>query len=405
MKVLHTSDWHLGQEFYNYDRIEEHKSFLNQIKNIVAEEKPDVLMVCGDIYHNGTPSNATMTLFTEHLLEIANTHKGMKTIITAGNHDSSSRLEITRKLWELADVNVVGKIEKVDDIVNLDRLIIPVNNASNEIIGYIVAMPHVFPQAYPLMTTDTPRDEREKMFWEALNTRLHEINTENLPVVMMAHMAITGSDTIGHDLTRGNMDYEDISNIKVDFDYLALGHIHCPQDIKGANARYCGTPIPVSFDEDYKHSVSIVEVDKGCKPTIRTIEINNPIPIITFPKEAKEFEDVLKELENLKDEKIYLRLNVKLTDVAPTNARERIVQTLKDKQIRFCTIKWEREHQEQTEEIESLNIEEVQQISPIELAKRYYREKFNSEMNDEYVEMLDFAIQEVNKDKNANAES
>ena len=100
MKILHTSDWHLGQEFYSYDRTEEHTSFLNQLKQIVADENPDVMVVSGDIYHNATPSNTTMKLFTDHLIQIQDECPSMKIIVAAGNHDSSARLEMTRNLWK-----------------------------------------------------------------------------------------------------------------------------------------------------------------------------------------------------------------------------------------------------------------------------------------------------------------
>ena len=96
-------------------------------------------------------------------------------------------------------------------------------------------------------------------------------------------------------------------------DYLALGHIHCPQDIKGSHhhARYCGTPLPVSFDETYPHSVSIIELEKGAEPQISTREIENPIPLVTLPHDPTPFEDALKLLEEYPEEKpAYLRLNV-----------------------------------------------------------------------------------------------
>ena len=114
MKILHTSDWHLGQELYCFDRTEEHLSFLSQIENIVKEEQPDALVVSGDIYHNSTPSNSVMRMFSDALLKIANVNPQMKIIITAGNHDSSSRLEITRNIWQRLNVEVIGGIEKVD---------------------------------------------------------------------------------------------------------------------------------------------------------------------------------------------------------------------------------------------------------------------------------------------------
>ena len=118
MKILHTSDWHLGQELYCFDRTEEHLSFLSQIENIVKVEQPDALVVSGDIYHNSTPSNSVMRMFSDALLKIANVNPQMKIIITAGNHDSSSRLEITRNIWQRLNVEVIGGIEKVDGEVH-----------------------------------------------------------------------------------------------------------------------------------------------------------------------------------------------------------------------------------------------------------------------------------------------
>lgn len=402
MKIIHTSDWHLGHEFYDYDRTEEHVAFLEQLCDIVGAEQPDVLVISGDIYHTGTPSNSVMTLFTNYLVKIAlagNSNGGhMKVVVTAGNHDSSSRIEISRQLWQQIDVEVVGHIAKKDGVIDFDRLIIPITDATDKKIGYVVAMPHVFPQSFPPVSPDTPREERQKAFWEALNARLNQINTDKLPVVMMAHMAITGSDISGHDESRGGMDYVDIATIPVDFDYMALGHIHYAQNVQGTRARYCGSPVAVSFDESYEHSVSVVEVHAGQEPIIETREIVNPIPLITIPENAASREMVLKALEKLPDnEKVYVRIHVKFEDSQSGLIKEQAIEKIKNKQARFCTIKWERNDKPQDSgQVSNLQLEEIRDMSPLEIAKLHYEQLYNIPMSDDMIDMLNKIITEIN---------
>lgn len=400
MKILHTSDWHLGQEFYSYDRTEEHTSFLNQLKQIVADEQPDVMALSGDIYHNASPSNTVMKFFTDHMLEIQAACPSMKIIATAGNHDSSSRLEITRNLWKKFNIEMIGRIEKEDNEINFDRHIIRVNNSDGKTIGFVVAMPHVFPQSFPLVNEDTPREQRQQAFWQELNSRLNQANPDKLPVVMMAHMAISGCNITGHDESRGGMDYTPIDSISVDYDYMALGHIHCPQNIKSENkyARYCGTPIPVSFDEDYEHSVSIVELASGAESKVKTIKIDNPIPLVTIPKNAASFKDVLEELVAISNDKqMYVRLNIKFDQDVPRLIREQAIEVLKDKQARFCTIKWERPQAAAgTSRQVQIATEEMLTKSPLDIAKLHYERVNGTEMGQDMIDKLNEVINNIN---------
>ena len=396
MKILHTSDWHLGQEFYSYDRTEEHEAFLSQLREIVADEQPDVMVVSGDIYHNATPSNTVMRMFTDRLDAIRRACPAMQVVVTAGNHDSSSRLEVTRTLWDHLGVHVIGKVEKKEGQVDFDRHIIGVTDKEGVLCGYVVALPHIFPHSFPLVNEDTPREQRQSAFFQALADRVKEVNVAGLPVVMIAHMAITDSDITGHDEVRGGMEYTDISELKVDFDYLALGHIHCPQQI-GERGRYCGSPIPVSFEENYEHSVTIVELDKhGAIPEPRKIKIENPWPLKTLPKEALPFEDALKELSAFPDDqKAYIRLHVKLTDIAPHNAMERAAQATEGKLCRFCSFKWER-NQEQTARKHTFeDVEQMKSHSPLEIADLYYENKFGQPMEEDLKAMLAQVVKEV----------
>lgn len=164
MKILHTSDWHLGHTLYNYDRSREQQDFLHQLAAIVRNEKPDVMVVSGDIYHYSTPSAATQKMYTEGMLNIHKAYPAMAIVVTAGNHDSSSKLEIDSSLWQHFGVKVIGNIERDRENVNLAKHIIEIKDEKEEVKGYVVAVPHVYPQNFPMLDTDTPREERQSRF-------------------------------------------------------------------------------------------------------------------------------------------------------------------------------------------------------------------------------------------------
>ena len=100
MKILHTSDWHLGHTIYNYDRTEEQAEMLRQIEEIVKAQKPDVFLLCGDVYHTSQPSNAVQTMFANSLVKIHEANPGMTIVITAGNHDSGTKHDIFARRGE-----------------------------------------------------------------------------------------------------------------------------------------------------------------------------------------------------------------------------------------------------------------------------------------------------------------
>lgn len=392
MKIIHTSDWHLGQELHSYDRTEEHTAFLEQLSGIVANEQPDALIVSGDIYHNATPSNTVMRMFTDQMDRIRRACPNMQTVVIAGNHDSPSRLEISATVWNHLGVHIIGRIERQkDDTIDFHRHIIPINGK-----GFIVALPHVFPQNYPLTEEGIPREERQHAFMQAMDKIVKEMNIEKLPVVVAAHLAITGSETQGHDLTRGGMDFVETSELGIDYDYLALGHIHCPQNIENGKVRYCGSPYPVSFDESYPHSVSVVEINATDEtPNIRTIHINNPWPLRTIPKKAVPFDEAIEMLTTYpSDEKAYIRLHVQIDTLAPPNALEKAHQATKEKAARFCCFKWVRDERKDEEQRTTIDVEQIKQLTPVEIADRYHQDEFGKPLDNELKNMLEDIVKQ-----------
>lgn len=262
MKIIHTSDLHLGQIIYrHYDRDDEHDRYFARLADLCVAERPDALIVSGDIFDIQQPSAAAWRRFTDHFVALHRRLPSMKIIITAGNHDSPSRLHAHRRVWEEIGTTIIGLPPAAD----LDRL--PAGWESD----YIISLPGGYVVAIPFMAA-----ERPEMLQHLLDT-VAARNTADLPVVMTGHLAVSGSDITGHDFDIGRIRTTALPNLGTGYDYLALGHIHKPQTLghpadcmaeeaeyPAPVARYSGSALHVSCDEAYPHTISIVEIDRHC---------------------------------------------------------------------------------------------------------------------------------------------
>lgn len=395
IKLLHTSDWHLGHTLYNYDRTEEQMAMLLQMVNIVREHKPDVFLLCGDVYHTPQPSAAVQTMFTNALVEIHDANPDMTIVITAGNHDSGTKHDIFRTPWKALKVYTVGKAPTQpprgeEKKCWYDEFVIEIPRK-----GYVIAVPYV-----------NERNMPEGLFQELLDI-VNEKNADNLPVVMMAHTTVRGCDFAGHEnilrqgsaqgseYAVGGIDAYDLEEMGTGYDYLALGHIHHGQFIHSGNhnVRYCGTPIPVSFDENYKHSVSIVEIaEHGERPTVEEIEIDPHRPLVTLPTEGvATWEDAKELLENYpNDIEAYIRLNVEVDDLLPAEANAEALMICEEKKCRFCVINSRRKNANRRE-AKVMSVQEFKTEEPIGIAERYAEDKgieFDSDLRELFNETL-----------------
>ena len=393
-KIIHTSDWHLGQNFYGYDRSEEQADFLRQMVDIVRQQQPDVLLVSGDIFHTAAPSSAAVTLYVNAMLDIHNACPKMAIVVIAGNHDSASRLQCDSRLWELAGVRVLGGIARDSEgLADLDRHIIHVKGK-----GIVAAVPFAYPASFPLVNDEhVGSDQRQPVYFQSLLDHVNAQNPAQLPVVLMAHLAVNGSDFTGHEV--GMMECVEVGVLGNGYDYAALGHIHRPQDVS-ERARYCGTPLAVSFDEQCEHSVSIVEIDAhGSMPRVTTERIENIKPLRTIPAGPPvDFEAALEQLQVLvPDERAYVRLNVLVDRYLPNGAQERAALAVADKQCRFCEIK-KTAIVEASHAVRQMTMEEFNHKHPIEVAQQFYLEKYQREMTDEEKEMFNYVYRLVQEE-------
>ena len=409
MKILHTSDWHLGHTLYNYDRTEEQQAMLEQMVSIVEEQKPDVFLLCGDVYHTPQPSAAVQTMLSDGLVKIHEANPQMTIVMTAGNHDSGTKHEIFQTPWKALKVYAIGQLGKAANKreqnharmesaeheqarlkgkEDLDEHIIEVSGK-----GWIVAVPYANERNIP------------EGFFQQLLDRVAERNTKNLPVVMTAHTTVKGCDFTGHDhateYTVGGIDSLELDEMGEGYDYLALGHIHHEQFVHSGkhNVRYSGTPLPVSFDEIFTHSISIVEIGKhGEMPAVKEIEIQNPHPLVTLPTDGlATWEEAKGLLSKFPDDiPAYIRLNVEIEDFLPVEANAEAASLTEGKQCRFCCINAKRKAVSQND-VKVLTVQEFQEEKPIEIAKRYAEYEgisFDEEMQTMFNEVMDMVADE-----------
>ena len=420
MKILHTSDWHLGHTLYNYDRTEEQRAMLEQMVSIVEEQKPDVFLLCGDVYHTPQPSAAVQTMLSDGLVRIHEANPQMTIVMTAGNHDSGTKHEIFQTPWKALKVYAIGQLGKAAnkreqnharmESAEQEQARLKGKEDQDEHIievpgkGWIVAVPYANERNIP------------EGFFQQLLDRVAEKNTENLPVVMTAHTTVKGCDFTGHDhaterlrvgeqssgiYSVGGIDSLELDEMGEGYDYLALGHIHHEQFVHSGkhNVRYSGTPLPVSFDENFTHSVSIVEISQhGETPAVKVIEIQNPHPLVTLPTVGLATWEEAKELLSKFPDDIpaYIRLNVEIEDFLPVEANAEAASLAKEKQCRFCCINAKRKAVRQ-DDVQVLTVQEFQAEKPIEIARRYAEYEgisFDEEMQTMFNEVMDMVADE-----------
>ena len=389
MKILHTSDWHIGHMLYGHDRTEEQQSMLDQMVEIVAQEKPDVFILAGDVYDTSQPSAAAQTMFNKTIIRLHDTHPDMTIVATAGNHDSGSKHEIFRTPWEYLNVHTIGNLNK--------------ENPSSHIIeipekGFVIAVPYTH-----------ERFLRDGLFQQLID-EVASRNTTQLPVILTAHTSIVGANFLGHENATekniGGIDSVDVNNIGNGYDYLALGHIHKPQFIHTGkhNVRYSGTPIAISFDEVKEHTVTLLEIHQHgetlTESNFRFIPIHNPHPLTTIPEEGfAAWEHIKESLRNFPDDAPnYIRLNIKAGDIRKTEAFIEGNNIVKGKKCEILFINIERATDENENHSRTqLTVEELQQISPIEIARLYAKDTgkvFDEDMEQLFIETLQILNEE-----------
>ena len=260
MKLIHLSDLHLGKRVNEVSMIEEQEYILGKILDIIDAEQPGAVLIAGDVYDKSVPSAEAVTLFDSFLCRLA--QRKQQVFIISGNHDSAERLAFGGRLMERNGIHLSPVY---------DGTITPITLRDGHGAVHFWLLPFLKPahvkRFYP--------DEGIENYTDACRVAVEKMNIDTAQRnVILVHQFVTGSATCDSEqISVGGTDNVDRA-VFSGFDYVALGHIHGPQNIGSAHIRYCGTPLKYSFSETgHQKSVTVVELGEKGSFSLRTIPL------------------------------------------------------------------------------------------------------------------------------------
>jgi len=406
IKLIHTSDWHLGQTFYDFDRSYEHQQFLVWLKQLLVSEDADVLLISGDVFDVSNPAASAVSMFYRFLAETTRCLPQLQVIVIAGNHDSAARLEAPNPILHYLNVSITGSIEYDENgNINFRQMIVPLRNKAGVTEAVCLAVPFLRPSDLG-MVSNTAYSEKVAAFYHQLYSVASGQKQPNEAIVAMGHLHLLNAELSENDKSErailGGIEYVPLTAFDPQIAYVALGHIHKAQCIgKNEYVRYCGTPLPMSFSErNYHHQVVAVTLDEGKPGSIRQIEVPVTVELLCVPTQPKPLMQVLDELFELSSTELpperqpYLEVRVLLDEPQP-ELRNKIETAIEHKAVRLAKIDVHYKGENSASE-QYITGEQLQNLEPLSLFNRIYQNKFNEEPPLQLVELFNQVTAELN---------
>ena len=372
MKFLHLSDLHIGKRVNEFSMLEDQEYILTKIINIIDDEKPDAVVVAGDVYDKSVPSAEAVQLFDDFLCTLA--QRKLQVFVISGNHDSAERMAFGGRLMDISGVHMSpvynGKVEPIsldDEFGKVNFFMLPFVKPANvrrffedaEIESYIDAV---------------------RVAVENMNVNADERN------VIVTHQFVTGAVKCeSEEISVGGSDNVDASVFDA-FDYVALGHIHGPQNIGSERVRYCGTPLKYSFSEaKHKKSVTVVEMGKKGSLEIRTIALESK-------RDMREIRGAFEEI-NRKENYTTDYMHITLTDEDDIHDA---IGKLRVNYPNIMTLDYDNKRTRNTAKLDVA--ENMEQKSEFDLFAEFYEDRNGQPMNGEQIEFITALIESIKED-------
>ena len=339
MRLLHTSDWHLGHTLHDVPRDLEHERFLSWLVETLVAEAVDALVITGDVFDTANPPAQAQARWYELLAEARRRLPALNVVIIGGNHDSAARLDAPMPLLQAMGIHVIGAVRYVpgqgERRLDVDRLIVPLTDARGQVAAYVAAVPF-------LRTSDLPRAKRPaheqpgdpdappdaisnegttnaaQAQPDPLIEGVRQLYAQVLDAARarrqpgQALLATGHCYMVGTDVSRlserrilgGNQHALPVDIFPDDVTYVALGHLHKAQRVGGReNVRYAGSPLPLALDEArYRHQVYVVDLDGPALAGVRSVPVPRTVDVLRVPRRGAGARDqVLAELAELPD--------------------------------------------------------------------------------------------------------
>ncbi len=323
-RVLHTSDWHLGQNFYGKSRANEHQAFIHWLLIEVTEQQIDAIIIAGDVFDTGTPPSYARELYFDFIVKL---HRlNCQLVVLAGNHDSAAMLGESQSLLAQLGCYVITRAQS---LAESEQQVIQLTNQQGEQLT-VCAIPFIRPRDVIHSQSGQSAQQKQQQLQLAITKHYQQL-VDYAKAQYDADSAILAT---GHLTTVGASCSESVREIYIgtleafpaqcfpDVDYIALGHIHQAQKVaKSEHIRYCGSPIPLSFDEAAQQKVvNIVSFEQGKLASVKPLDIPvfQPMAMVKtdLDKLAAEFEAIVSDYQTqlIDDKKLWLDIELKHSD-------------------------------------------------------------------------------------------
>lgn len=374
MKFIHLSDLHIGKRVNEFSMYEDQEYILAEIIKIIDNEKPDAVLIAGDVYDKTIPSSDAVTIFDNFLFLLS--ERNLQVFVISGNHDSPERLSFAFRLIEKSGVHLspvynghIQPFKMQDEYGEVNIFMLPFIRSAN--------VRRFF-------------DDREIVSYnDAIKTVISEMDVNcNSRNILITHQFVTGANrTDSEEISVGGTDNVDVS-VFDDFDYVALGHIHRPQNCLSERVRYCGTPLKYSFSEvNDKKSVTIVELKEKGRLEVRTADL---VPKHEMREIKGKYEEVTAKsfYENTTYQTDYMHITLTDEEDIPDG-----VGKLRSIYHNLMRLDYDNKRTRSNSQI--TGAENVQEKSPLELFSDFYELQNNQPLSEEQSEYIRTLIESI----------
>ena len=377
MKFVHLSDLHLGKRVNEYSMLEDQEYILTKIINIIDDEKPSGVIIAGDVYDKSIPSAEAVQMFDDFLTRLAK--RNLQVFVISGNHDSPERMSFGSRLMDQSGIHISqvynGQIE-------------PFAMEDEHGVVNVYMLPFVKPAHVKRFS-----DESIESYTDALRVAIAEMNAnQSERNILITHQFVTGAmRSDSEDVSVGGSDNVDVS-VFDNFDYVALGHIHSPQNCTSERVRYCGTPLKYSFSEAKdKKSVTVVELAEKGSLSVKTVQL---IPLRDMVEIKGKYDEIT--LKSFYDNTSYQEDYIHIT---LTNEEDVVDAIGKLRTVYHNLMKLDYDNKRTRSVSQVDGAVDVETKTPIELFSDFYELQNNQPMSDEQKAFVEALIEQVWEDE------
>jgi exonuclease SbcD len=393
MRLLHTSDWHLGQSLHNFERHYEHQRFLDWLLDTVVAEQADALLIAGDIFDNANPSSASQKQLYRFLQQAKERAPHLNLIVIAGNHDSPGRLEAPGPLLEAHGTRVIGAVQRREDgEIDIESLVLPLTGRSGAIEAWCLAVPFLRPGDVPRVAVEEGADPYlagiALLYKQALELALSK-REDGQAILAMGHCHMVDGQMSNDSERRiviGGTEMLPAGIFDPAIVYAALGHLHLAQSVgKQQHIRYSGSPIPLSFAEvGYQHQILRIDIEGAAVGEITPLMVPRAVDLLRVPTKPAPIAQVLEELAALEveitspDRQPFLEVRV-LLDAPEPGLRSRIEAALDGKPVRLAKIETSSAARTSSIDSDVMTLDQLEKLKPDDIFKQLYQQRFGND--------------------------